>query len=80
MERENNGTTNREPVLAYGAAAGVAGAVLGVLVAFGVGIDDDQARALLTLVAALAPFVPALLVARGKVKPVEPSRNPNLRR
>ena len=69
MEKENNGTSNSEPVLKYGGYAAVVGAILSLLVSFGLDISDEQVRAVLALVASLAPFAPFLLKARDRVTP-----------
>lgn len=58
----------REPLFSIASATATAAALLGALVAFGVPLTDDQQKAVLALVAVLAPFVVAL-VARPTVTP-----------
>lgn len=57
---------SNEPVMT---ASALVAAVLGLLVAFGVQITDDQQRAIATFVAVVVPLA-AGLVARRKVTPV----------
>lgn len=59
-----------EPVVSAAAITGLVGAILGVLVAFGVPVTGDQAEAILNLVGILAPVAAAViggLIARKKV-------------
>lgn len=56
----------KEPAAIVGAATGVVTAVLAIVVAFGVDLSDDQQKAILGIVAAVAPIV-AGIVIRGKV-------------
>lgn len=58
-----------EPVLAAGALAGIVGAVLVLLVSFGVRVTEDQQKAILAVVTLLAPII-AAWVARSKVTPM----------
>lgn len=63
----------REPVVTAAAIAALAGALIGVLVAFGVPVSGDQAEAILNLVGVLAPGIAALIgavIARARVSPV----------
>lgn len=58
-----------EPVLTAASITAVVAAAIAALVAFGVSLSDDQQKAVLALVAVLAPIVLAL-VARRHVTPV----------
>lgn len=61
-----------EPVVSAAAISALVGAVIGVLVAFGVPVSGDQADAILNLVAVLAPAVSMLVgaaIARSKATP-----------
>ncbi len=58
-----------EPAVTIGSAAAVAAAVLGLLVAFGIDITDDQQKAILGVISVLTPIVAAFLVRR-RVTPV----------
>lgn len=60
---------SNEPVLAAGTAAGLVGAVLTLLVAFGVHVTEDQQKAILAVVVLVVPIV-AAIIARSKVTPV----------
>lgn len=71
---------NREPLLTYGAIAAVVSALLILLVSFGVDISDEQVKAILGFVAAVSPFVVALIASRRKVSPVEPHHDLTQRR
>lgn len=55
-----------EPLLSTGTVTALATAVLALLVAFAVPLDDDQQAAILGVVAVLAPIVVAW-VGRGRV-------------
>lgn len=55
----------KEPLLTVASATAVTVAVLACLVSFGIRLDDDQQAAVLGLVAALAPFVVALVARRS---------------
>lgn len=58
-----------EPVVTVASITAAVAALIGVLVAFGVPLTDDQQKALLGLVAVVAPLV-AAVIARRKVTPV----------
>lgn len=58
-----------EPVVTVASITAAVAALIGVLVAFGVPLTDDQQKALLALVAVVAPLV-AAVIARRKVTPV----------
>lgn len=58
-----------EPVVTVAAVTAVVAAIIGLLVAFGVDLSDDQQKAILALVAVAGPVV-AGLVTRSKVTPV----------
>lgn len=60
---------SREPAAVIGVITGLAVAIVGLLVAFGVDLTDDQQKAILGVVAAVAPIVAAVLIRR-KVTPV----------
>lgn len=57
-----------EPVVTAGAIAGLVGALLVLLVAFGVPLDETQRNAILAVVIAAVPIVAAVW-ARSKVTP-----------
>lgn len=59
----------REPLVTVASVTAAATALVGVLVAFGVTLSDDQRAAVLALVGVVAPFVVAV-VGRRKVTPV----------
>lgn len=59
----------REPLITVAAILSLVGAVVGVLVAFGVDLTAEQEKAVLGLAAVLAPWVVAL-VGRRRVTPV----------
>lgn len=59
---------SNEPVLAAGSIAGLVGAVLTLLVAFGVHVTEDQQKAILAVVVLVVPIV-AAIIARSKVVP-----------
>ena len=63
---------NTEPALTAGTITSAVTAVLSLLVAFGLGLTDDQQTAILGVVAVLAPLVVAI-VTRPKVTPVDRS-------
>lgn len=58
-----------EPVLTAAAVTPVAVAILGLLVAFGAPISDEQQTAILAVVGVVVPLASALY-ARSKVTPV----------
>lgn len=58
-----------EPVVTVASITAAVAALIGVLVAFGVPLSDDQQKALLALVGVVAPLVTAV-IARRKVTPV----------
>lgn len=58
----------REPLFTIASATAIAAATLGALVAFGVPLTDDQQKAVLALVAVLAPLLVAV-IARPTVTP-----------
>lgn len=60
----------REPLVTIASITGIVAAVLGLLVAFGVPLTDDQEKALLGLAAVVAPFIVAYF-GRKRVTPVE---------
>jgi hypothetical protein len=55
-----------EPLLNVGAITAMATAVLGLVIALGMPVDDDTQTAILAVVAVVAPIVVAL-VGRGRV-------------
>lgn len=55
-----------EPLITVGSLVAAAVAVLALLVAFGVDLDDDRQAAILGVVAVVAPFVVAV-AGRAKV-------------
>ena len=63
----------REPLLTVAAVTAVATALLGLGVAFGLPVSDDQQAAILAAVAAVAPIVVGL-IARRYVTPVADPR------
>lgn len=60
--------TDREPAVVIGLITGVVGAVIALLVAFGVELSKDQITAILGLFAAVAPIAAAVWT-RTKVTP-----------
>jgi len=66
-------TTTREPLLTVGTITAAAGAAIGLIIAFGLDLSDDQRAAIMTAVSVLAPFIVAAVV-RGKVTPVKDPR------
>lgn len=62
----------REPLFTIASATAIAAATLGALVAFGVPLTDDQQKAVLALVAVLAPLLVAV-IARPTVTPTPTS-------
>lgn len=58
----------REPAITIGAVSAAVAAILALLTAFGVPLDDAQEKAILGVVAALGPIVTGLLIRR-KVTP-----------
>lgn len=69
MNYTNGGTVSTEPAITVASITAVVAAVIGLLVAFGVDLSDDQQKAILGLVAVAAPIVAGVLI-RGKVTPV----------
>lgn len=65
--------TTREPLVTRATIVGVVTAVLSLLVVLGVPISADLKAAILTVAAAVAPIVVAL-VTRHKVTPVDDPR------
>lgn len=61
-------TNTTEPAVIVGAISAVVAAILALLVAFGFDITPDQSVAILGVVAAVGPFVAALVIRR-KVTP-----------
>jgi hypothetical protein len=59
-----------EPLVTVASLTAIVSAVIGLLVAFGVNLSDEQTAAILGIVAVLAPLAVAAF-ARGKVTPVE---------
>lgn len=57
-----------EPAITVASITAVVAAVIGLLVAFGIDLSDDQQKAILALVAVAGPVV-AGFVTRGKVTP-----------
>ena len=55
-----------EPARIVGIVTAIVAAVIGTLVAFGVDLSDEQQKAILTLVAAVAPVIAAFVI-REKV-------------
>lgn len=64
----------REPLVTAATITALVTALIGVLVAFGIDLTDDQQKAVLGLVAVVAPLAVALF-SRSKVTPVA---NPRL--
>lgn len=62
-----------EPVVSAAVITGIVGALLRLLIAFGIDITSDQVEAILDVVTLLAPIVGAL-VARRFVSPVRGKR------
>lgn len=60
---------NNEPAVSVGSITAAVTAVLALLVAFGLGLSDDQKAAILGVTAVVAPFIVGAVV-RGKVTPV----------
>lgn len=60
----------REPAVLIGSAGGAVGAILSLLVAFGLDLSEDQQAAILGVVAAVVPIISAILIRR-KVSPVD---------
>lgn len=61
--------TGNEPLVTVASVTALVAAVVGVLVAFGVPLDDAQEKALLGLAAVVAPFVVAYF-GRKRVTPI----------
>jgi hypothetical protein len=61
---------DNEPAITGGIIVAIAGAILGVVVAFGVSITPDQQKAIMVLVAAVAPIIAAVII-RQFVWPVK---------
>ena len=61
---------HKEPVIAIGAISAAVGAVITLLVAFGVSITAEQTAAILGVVATVGPLLTAI-VTRRKVTPAE---------
>lgn len=57
-----------EPAVTIGSISAATAALLGLAIAFGVPLSDDQRVAILGAIAAVAPLVVGLLI-RGKVTP-----------
>ena len=57
-----------EPAVSVGSITAAVAAVLVLLVSFGVPLSDDQQKAILGVVAVVAPLLGAVLI-RGKVTP-----------
>lgn len=60
---------NREPLATASGITAVVAAVIGLLVAFGIDLTEDQKAAILTAVGVLGPIAVAL-IARGRVTPL----------
>lgn len=58
-----------EPVITTATITAAVAALLGLLVAFGVDLSDDQQKAILGVIAAVGPLVAAYF-ARSRVTPV----------
>lgn len=66
-------TASREPVIKAAAIGALVGAVLSLLISFGVPVTGDQVEAIKTLAELLAPIISmgvAAVIARSKVTPV----------
>jgi hypothetical protein len=63
----------REPLVTAATITALVTALIGLLVAFGVDLTDDQQTAVLGVVAVVAPLVVALFT-RSKVTPVKDPR------
>ena len=61
-----------EPAVKTGTAIGALGALLTLLVVFGINLSEAQTEAILGFAVAAAPLAAGLLI-RGKVRPVETS-------
>lgn len=59
---------NHEPLVTTATITAAVTAVIGLLVAFGIPLTDEQQTAILAVVSVLAPLIVAA-VARGKVTP-----------
>lgn len=69
-----------EPVITATTVGAIVGALLALLAAFGLGIDDEQIKAILAFVGVVAPVVISAIYARSRVTPVQQAHDPNLRR
>lgn len=58
-----------DPSALWGAVVALVGAVVALLVAFGVELTDQQVQAILGLFAAVGPLVTALLIRRTAWRP-----------
>jgi hypothetical protein len=61
--------TTSEPVITVGTISAAVAAIIALLVAFGVSLDDTQQKAILGVVAVIGPIV-ASVISRGYVTPV----------
>lgn len=66
MANENPATPPAEPVLSVGSAAAAVGAVLTLLISFGVDLTESQVKAILGVVLIGGPVLLAA-ITRGKV-------------
>lgn len=67
-------TDSSEPLVTVGTITAAVTAVLGVLVAFGLDLSDDQKTAVLGVVAVVAPFVVAFWGRRQVYAPATVAR------
>lgn len=61
--------SDRDPSSLFGSIGAVVGAVIALLVAFGVVLTEDQTAAILGLVAVLSPIVTAYAIRRKAYSP-----------
>ena len=62
---------NNEPILTATTVGAIVGAVLALLMSFGVNIQSDQAEAILTAVIVIAPVALSAVYARSQVTPTD---------
>ena len=65
----------REPALTVGAVVALVGAVLTLLIAFGVDLTEEQQNAILRVVAIAAPLVAAVVTRRFVTPAEKPGRH-----
>lgn len=69
VHRKGREIVKNEPVLNVASITAAVAAVIGLLVAFGVHLSDDQQKAILAVVAVAGPLA-AAVVQRRKVSPL----------